>query len=669
MDLQKTSEQQTWRSRWRGIASAAAIFTAGIGLGWSAPTLAANAVVQIANGANCVANWGWSTSAGNLLGLAPCKNQGDMTFDATVNADNTITFANSYSKLCVDVAGNSQSAGAKIQQDNCTAGNPRISAIAMGSDMVKLVFQNSNLCLQQNFAGQAGLSQENCSGAANQSFKLNVVSGKLPAPVANASPNGTLVPPASQIIDAKGNKWTIIGDKVGLNGVADPVTGWVTTLLYYGGMLYQKNSGNNWYAWTGSGWSGAMADPRTTATPQPSANGTLVPPASQIIDSKGNKWTIIGDKVGLNGVADPVTGWVTTLLYYGGTLYQKNSGNNWYAWTGSGWSAPMNDPRGTTAPPPSSGALEIGIQNMGITWSNFSTINAIYDGMARDLPGLDWIRADIQDDDPNVISNYVQIVRKAKEKGFKVLALFGPTALDVGGGTFPYRLSAVNQTRLRTRLLNYINAIKAAGLSVDAFEVGNELDSTGFNADNPKDINLFRSAYGAFLKTSLDVIKSSQGFPNAKVITVGFANMMDYCPECHLDNPPAALAGLRNYNGENLLARVDGYGFHVYPLPSTIQSQTGRILQQYKDAGLGDKPVWITEWGFWRVHFPYNGHPRSWAMDQFLQYVSTQTITPRGPVFLFNYRGDAAENYVFDIYDGNTIRQDEANVIINWSNK
>jgi hypothetical protein len=415
---------------------------------------------------------------------------------------------------------------------------------------------------------------------------------------------------------------------------------------------------------------GATTNELTNACPgAASPDGTTVPPAASITDAHGDVWTIVNQQVAKNAVVDPVTGWVVQLLYLKGTLWQENSGHDWYGWTGTGWTAASPDPR-TVSAPSASGHVPAGIQNLQLAWTNPGTIDALYDQMARDLPALPWVRADFQDDDPTVASNFVEEVKKAHAHGMKVLAMTSPTAGDVGGGSFPYPLSRLDATQFANRIRTYMNALEAAGESVEAWEIGNELDTNGFNADDPQDVALFQQAYGRMIQTAVRAIKDpayASAFPSTKIVTVGFANELDFNPGGHQPNPPAALAGLRNLGGVDYLAGVDGYGMHVYPTPDTVASHTQRIFQQYQDAGLTDRPIWITEWGFHRAQFPYQGHPRSWADQQWLAFVQGYAGLRVAATFLFDYRADAGENYDYDIYDGSTLRQDEADVLTGWN--
>jgi hypothetical protein len=73
-----------------------------------------------------------------------------------------------------------------------------------------------------------------------------------------------------------------------------------------------------------------------------SANGSMIPSATQLVDSAHNVWTVSAGVVEQNGAAAGVSYNVIVLLYYGSTIYQENKSCQWFSWTGSTWSAASN---------------------------------------------------------------------------------------------------------------------------------------------------------------------------------------------------------------------------------------------------------------------------------------------------------------------------------------
>lgn len=157
----------------------------------------------------------------------------------------------------------------------------------------------------------------------------------------SGSADGTVVPPASQIVDTSGAVWTIGSGGAILRNGAWGGLGVGSKMLLSGGVIYALRSDNNWFKWLGSSWSNiGSTQPGTAATPPPavtSANGTMVPPASQVTDATGSVWTIDGaQRILRNGVqASGGTG--SKILWMSGSVYVLGSdGMKWWKWSG-GW--------------------------------------------------------------------------------------------------------------------------------------------------------------------------------------------------------------------------------------------------------------------------------------------------------------------------------------------
>ncbi|WP_236572579.1 right-handed parallel beta-helix repeat-containing protein [Burkholderia sp. 8Y] len=84
-----------------------------------------------------------------------------------------------------------------------------------------------------------------------------------------ASSSGTVIPPAASITDSSGGVWTLVSGHATRNGstvsTGSPVA--YTTMLYFNGVIYAKNSAGNWYKSGTTPWQNlGTADPRTAAT-------------------------------------------------------------------------------------------------------------------------------------------------------------------------------------------------------------------------------------------------------------------------------------------------------------------------------------------------------------------------------------------------------------------
>jgi hypothetical protein len=79
------------------------------------------------------------------------------------------------------------------------------------------------------------------------------------------SDNGTIAPPASSVVDVVGNVWTVSNAHIYKNGTQDPNAYNVSMLLLYSNFIYHKDSGGNFFQWTGSNWE-KCADPQVVDT-------------------------------------------------------------------------------------------------------------------------------------------------------------------------------------------------------------------------------------------------------------------------------------------------------------------------------------------------------------------------------------------------------------------
>ena len=176
------------------------------------------------------------------------------------------------------------------------------------------------------------------------------------------SANKTTISP-SFITDSIGGLWGISpstshGAQVCHNGVIDGSTSNVALLLYFNHTVYHENTSGSWYVFKNPGW-GLTTDPRVLTESPQGTTVTTVGPA--IVDSILESWTLVnsassGLQIAVNGVVDPITGDVATLLYYNHKVYQYavwTGGSGWWYKTKSSdtWTA-TSDPRVTPTPTP-----------------------------------------------------------------------------------------------------------------------------------------------------------------------------------------------------------------------------------------------------------------------------------------------------------------------------
>lgn len=95
----------------------------------------------------------------------------------------------------------------------------------------------------------------------------------------------------------------------------------------------------------------------STGTSSASGNmiSTSTSSATKLVDGGQHVWTVSSGVVYENGSTAGYSANVVVLLYYGGTIYQENASCQWFAWTGTTWSATHNpDPGATPACPSTS---------------------------------------------------------------------------------------------------------------------------------------------------------------------------------------------------------------------------------------------------------------------------------------------------------------------------
>jgi Glycosyl hydrolase catalytic core len=307
-------------------------------------------------------------------------------------------------------------------------------------------------------------------------------------------------------------------------------------------------------------------------------------------------------------------------------------------------------------------------REFGIDYSRLSTKSAGV--QARSLAGIrslgaTWFRDVYVAHTPDGLDDFVNELRMAKQLKLKLLVGLLPASDDFdgiqpenGGDEFlklcgwrsgSRKLSLIDLNKFSQRIGSQFAALKAAGVTVEAFEVGNEFDWICFNGDVPNGHEASQAefmtavrAYAHYLKTAGEAIRAY--YPNAKILTFPLASLRDAWDTGmhHFSNPARMIAQLRNLDGYNYLDNasyhVYAYGLHVYPTPDMI-AKTTREKVGSTVAILNDKPIWITEWGLKPSRFPdAAGETRAQAAAEFYatldEYGRTVTF---GPIFYYSY--------------------------------
>jgi hypothetical protein len=259
---------------------------------------------------------------------------------------------------------------------------------------------------------------------------------------------------------------------------------------------------------------------------------------------------------------------------------------------------------------------------------------AMLDGIAR--LHLQWFRDGFGNGPPDL---FVDLVKLVHARGMAILAPFGATKTDYPPGVYlskevsgcqwgTYPLSKINLDAYQKRIEVQFAAVRAANETVDAFEIGNELDLYCNDADSPTGAQLakqkwilspaqvqnFVRGYAPYLAASVTSIRKY--FPHAKVITYGRS----------LPYSAVLIEALANARGEDgkitdYTKLVDGYGSHLYPNSTTtlkmVEEATGALRYDATHyPHLNEKPIWITEWNptgsaWWTGqswYFQYDAH-------------------------------------------------------------
>jgi hypothetical protein len=221
--------------------------------------------------------------------------------------------------------------------------------------------------------------------------------------------------------------------------------------------------------------------------------------------------------------------------------------------------------------------------------------------------GASWVQAPLLKREQD-LGKKIQLVVNPIDEDYDLAAGARVPNTNEWGGALP--LSKINLDLYETRLRNNLTSYKNAGVDVKAVEVGNEFDLVAFNADIPlnraptdADYQLFVTSYAKFLERTVSVVKRPEFYPNAKIILGSPA--LDWSPAFGKLEPGRMYAPLKNLNGKNYFALVDGIGVHYYPADTEDGAASLARTKAFLNAlGETGRPLWVTEWGFYNNRFP-----------------------------------------------------------------
>ncbi|MDR3616464.1 MAG: glycosyl hydrolase [Candidatus Obscuribacterales bacterium] len=305
--------------------------------------------------------------------------------------------------------------------------------------------------------------------------------------------------------------------------------------------------------------------------------------------------------------------------------------------------------------------FEIGVDRSNLSDQSAEVREKSIEGIRA--TGAQWFRDGFPGHVNSRLNNFVDELSQAKKAGLKVLVILGPKGNDYdqpyknenAGDDFckrcgwpqgSARYSLVNLHKVETNLCDAFDAFKAAGLDIDAFEIGNEVTWICFNGDmpnghvaSPHERMVALRGYAQYLKTAAKLIKNPKYFPHAKIITFGMNHPGD--PRYGITDAAQFVADLKNLDGYNYLDNkdyhVDGYGMHLYP-PGTNVAGTVQSTFEHDAKILADKPIWITEWGVSRQSFPNKKlRTRTDGINEFFGTLDGLNNVVLGPVFWYSY--------------------------------
>jgi hypothetical protein len=300
--------------------------------------------------------------------------------------------------------------------------------------------------------GGGSQSDDNASSSGSASSKAT-------ANASATSASGTTIPPAASITDSAGNVWTLVQGSVYQNGAKAGDTYNVSLILYYGGGIYHEGTGGQFYAWTGSGWTGSL-DPRLGGT---SADGTTLPSSPYIIDKSNAIWTLVGGVIYRNGATVGNTYNVSLVLWYGGKVWHCGTGGQFYvnAAVSTQW-LPCSDPR--IAPTFSTGMFYGVNGHYDYTYTPTQLVSILK------AMGCTSYRVGCTDD-PTSLNAVVALAQAFQSAGLTLFVLINQGVYDSNGSLLAGESAAYS--RGYTAGSTVANALKPYGVTI--YECGNEL--------------------------------------------------------------------------------------------------------------------------------------------------------------------------------------------------
>lgn len=257
----------------------------------------------------------------------------------------------------------------------------------------------------------------------------------------------------------------------------------------------------------------------------PSADGVVIPTVGSILDRRGNVWTVKNGFVFRNGIQDKDSYNVSLLLWYGGMIYQRGTGGQFYVldWT-ERW-RPCTDPRIPLTVP--SGQFYGVNGHYDYSWTPQQIISAMQ------ALGCTSYRVDCTNT-PKQLNAVIKLADAFKQVGFTLFVMLNYGLRDSNRNLYASEADAYAVTRAGAAAV----AQALAPHGVTMYECGNELtrdsaiimDSrtagTGPDDFNNKNWPVLRGAIQGMIDGVKTVQPSAQCAVNFTVADISASDML-----------------------------------------------------------------------------------------------------------------------------------------------
>jgi hypothetical protein len=224
----------------------------------------------------------------------------------------------------------------------------------------------------------------------------------------------------------------------------------------------------------------------------------------------------------------------------------------------------------------------------------------------------------------------IDFIRRAYERGIKTDLIVElqyregtqrrPAVKDLPTMWPSFPLSAADPARFRGVFERLFDQLEGMGITFAAFELGNEINWTGFNGEFPipgegrvfgaadlardpegRRISEGYRAYFQTLTVLKDIRDHSRFNRETPILSAGLADPGPAGPRPGSKADAVAIgASLQYLRSNGIDALVDAYGVHAYPWAETARGRLNQLeqdtLAECRRPEQG-KPCWLTEWG------------------------------------------------------------------------